>query len=98
MQKATDSIENAHYNDEVNFLDEMVEFHPGAFNALPSEDRRTLEMYYLLGMPTPENIFAYRNQLARQRPGIEAEARQVFQKILGALKIDSFRYTTEYHD
>ena len=95
MPSATDNELNARYNDEVLFLDGIVEFHPEAIAGLSAEDRRVLGVYYGLGQPTPENIFAFRQELSQTQPDIETQAKAVFAKVLASLHIDEFHYTTQ---
>lgn len=95
MQRATSNEANARYNDEILFLDGIVEFHPDIYDALSAEDKELLRAYYLVGQPTPENVFVYRNNLVREQPGIEARARAVFARILDALDAGEFAYTTK---
>lgn len=95
MKKATSNEANARYNDEVLFLDGIVEFHLSIYEVLSLEDKELFKLYYLIGQPTPENIFEYRNNLIREQPGIEARAKAAFAKVLKALDIDKFTYSTK---
>lgn len=49
MEKATDNNTNARYNDEIIFIDGIVDVHPEVLAAMSDEDRETLEVYYLVG-------------------------------------------------
>lgn len=97
MNKATSNIGNAHYNDEVLFLDGIIEFHKEAYDSLSDEDKRLFEAYYLVDVPTPENIFEYRSQLLAEQPEIEAEAKVAFARLLETLHITDFAYTTKWN-
>src|SRR5258706_14082668 len=98
MEKATDNQVNARYNDESLFLEEIIEFHPEVYNALPARDQEVLQAYYLVGQPVPENIFEYRKALLHEQPSIEAQAKAVFDRILSMLKINKFEYSTRPAD
>jgi hypothetical protein len=95
MERATDNEANAHYNDEITFLDGLVELHPEIFAAMSAEDREVLRTYYLVGQPVPENVFEYRKDLIHQLPDIQTEASAAFNRLLAALDIDEFKYTTK---
>ena len=98
MERATSNEANAHYNDEILFLDGVVEFHPEVYDTLPNEEKELLQAYYLVGQPIPENIFEYRNNLLREQPDIEAKAKTAFIKLLESLDIDEFTYSTKVAD
>jgi hypothetical protein len=95
MEKATDNKINARFNDEIIFIDGIVETHPEIYTALSDEDREALQVYYLVGQPTPENVFEYRSELVRLDPHIQARAARAFNKLLAMLDIDDFKYTTK---
>lgn len=93
MEKATDTA-NMHYNDEVLFLDGILESHPEVYDALSTGDRELLKTYYLIGMPVPDNILEYRRALLLKQPGIEVRSKAVFDKVLKLLNIGVFTYST----
>lgn len=98
MEKAIDNNTNARYNDEIVFIDGIVDMHPEVLAAMSDEDRETLEVYYLVGQAVPENIFEYRSSLVEDNPGIQNRAMIVFNKLLAVLEVDNFKYTTKVPD
>ena len=64
------------YNEEVNLVDSLYEFHPEYFDALTSAERLALHNYYLYDSDTPEDIFKYRNEIIAGSPAIAVRARK----------------------
>jgi len=96
MEKGTDSEDNARYNDEVLFLDGIIESHPEVYVALPREDRAAIQLYYLVGQPVPENIFNYRKNLVFEDPEIQHKAESAFRNLLEMLGVQVFDYSTKF--
>lgn len=78
VETSTSNEEDQKYNEEVNLLDGLYEFHPEFFAQLTPNELKVLKTYYLIGCEIPENVFEYRNDLIVHNPAIEDEAQAAF--------------------
>lgn len=84
--------EDPYYNDEVLFLDGVLEFHPRILVQLSKQDIEALQKYYAMGQTTPENIFAYRQEVMNADSGLKHRAEQAFSRVVAALGMKQFVY------
>lgn len=76
---------DAAYQDEINRVEDFIEFHPEALAALPPADRQVLGRYYFAGRDIDvDDVFAYRQQLVVAEPGIEERARRALERLFNS--------------
>ncbi|WP_327691114.1 hypothetical protein OG870_17465 [Streptomyces sp. NBC_00461] len=92
------NLADAHYNDEANFLDGLLAFHPELFKHLSPESRQALNDYYSLDRELKVDFRRYRQEAITRDATLEATAKLAFSEVLRLAEIDSFIYTTPAED
>lgn len=90
------SREDAHYNDEANFLDDLLAFHPELFSHLRADAFRDLQKYYALGVNLDEDFREYRRTVVAADPGIAKRAADALTQVCQAAGVDHVVYTTKW--
>jgi hypothetical protein len=82
IETATSSQANKEYNEQLDVIESLYEFHPEFFDGLTPELLKAANEYYLLSQQTPKNVFEYRLALLQRDPTIGAKAKNAYEQVL----------------
>ena len=72
---------NSEYNDELDLVESLYEFHPKYFDQLSDTQRKVLSQYYLFDKTTPEDIFFHRSRILSRQPELEQLAKEALNSL-----------------